>query len=311
MPSSVSLMSPSRPRRSEGNCSVSATGKRSSISICRLAAKRGQVGAPVVGLGRDRLLHQAGQEVGEIRGSTIAMPVPGKTPSRPGLPARLAPSCGRRCRRRAGGMRSTRLRGCGRSTGISAMTRPGIGREQQDAVAHQHRLLDIVGDHQMSRSAAAPRSTDRGGRCAAFRPSARRARRMARPSAAPWDGRRAPGRGRRAGASRPTVPSGRRFRSRRGRSGRSRRARACGAPSRRPRASRPISTFSSTVSQGNNAKVWNTNATCAAGPHLLAPDGDSPAGRRHQSGNNSQERRLSAAGPSQQCDDFIFFQRTG
>ena len=43
---------------------------------------------------------------------------------------------------------SRRLRGCGRSTLISATMRPGLEREHQDAVAHQHRLLDVVRDHQ-------------------------------------------------------------------------------------------------------------------------------------------------------------------
>ena len=43
---------------------------------------------------------------------------------------------------------SSRSRGCGRSTRISAATRPGIGREDEDAVAHQHRFLDIMGDDQ-------------------------------------------------------------------------------------------------------------------------------------------------------------------
>ena len=38
-----------------------------------------------------------------------------------------------------------------------------------------------------------------------------------------------------------------------------------------PCASRPISTFSSTVSQGNSAKLWNTIATSPAGPETSAP----------------------------------------
>jgi hypothetical protein len=36
-------------------------------------------------------------------------------------------------------------------------------------------------------------------------------------------------------------------------------------------ASRPISTFSSTVSQGKSAKVWNTIATSGAGPSTSRP----------------------------------------
>ena len=69
----------------------------------------------------------------------------------------------------------------------------------------------------------------------------------------------------------------RRSRSRRGRSGRSPPARACGARAGGTRcASRPISTFSSTVSQGKSAKVWNTIATSRAGPV------DRPAADRHR-----------------------------
>ena len=37
------------------------------------------------------------------------------------------------------------MRGCLRSTAISLNDAPGIGREQKDAVAHQHRFLDVVG----------------------------------------------------------------------------------------------------------------------------------------------------------------------
>src|SRR5262247_3323841 len=38
--------------------------------------------------------------------------------------------------------------------------------------------------------------------------------------------------------------------------------------------------------------------------HPFAPDRDNPPGRRHQSGNDSQQRRFSAARPSQQRDDL-------
>ena len=203
----------------------------------------------------------------------MEMPVPGKAPSRAGLPAgsRGHPRVDvvdQLAERRIEAV--ARLRQVDRDLGHDAA---GIGGEDQDAVAHQHRFLDVVRDHAGStRSACGLRSTGRAGRCAASRRSARRAPRTARPSAAPWDGPPARGRARPAGACRPTAPSDRRSRSRRGRSGRWRPARACGArPGSTRCASRPISTFSSTVSQGNSAKLWNTMATSAAGPATSAP----------------------------------------
>ena len=57
------------------------------------------------------------------------------------------------------------MRGCFRSTRDLADDAARIGREQQDAVAHQHRLLDIVGDqdHALDRQlAVAPKFEEVG-----------------------------------------------------------------------------------------------------------------------------------------------------
>src|ERR1700722_84761 len=74
-------------------------------------------------------------------------------------------------------------------------------------------------------------------------------------------------------------------------------------------ASRPISTFSRTVSQGNSAKVWNTMATSWAGPRPAAPaDRHLALAGRHEAGDDAQQGGLAAARAAEQRDDLILAQ---
>ena len=122
--------------------------------------------------------------------------------------------------------------------------------------------------------------------------------------------RPARGRSRRAGACRRTVRADRRFRSRRGRSGRWRPARACASPpAAGPCASSPSSTFSSTVSQGNSAKLWNTIAMPGAGPAIGWPRYSSapPLGRDRPAIRRSKVDLPEPERP-EQADDLAFLQ---
>ena len=86
-----------------------------------------------------------------------------------------------------------------------------------------------------------------------------------------------------------------------------RRSRRSRAPT--PSASRPASTFCSTVSHGNSAKVWNTIATPSAGRAAAGRDSHFTAGRLDQPGDDAQQRRLARAGTAEQPDDLAFAQR--
>ena len=102
------------------------------------------------------------------------------------------------------------------------------------------------------------------------------------------------------------------FRSRRGRWCRS----PCSARLRvsiawTPIARGPISTLSSTVSQGNSAKLWNTIATPSAGPvdRLAVERRRLPSVGRVRPEMMPQQRRLAAAGAAEQRDDLAGAQR--
>ena len=106
-----------------------------------------QVGLAVVGRRRPppRSARTAGSA--DTCVSTVPMPRPGRARRGTRALRPAARSSRRRCARPSRGTAGpARLRGCGRSTLISLDDAAGIAREQQDAVAHQHRLLDVVGD---------------------------------------------------------------------------------------------------------------------------------------------------------------------
>ena len=165
----------------------------------------------------------------------------------------------------------------------------GVGGEHQDAVAHQHRLLDVVRHHQdrLDRQLALA-TTGRSGRCAASRPSARRARengssissrfgmhdqRAREPDALAH----AAGQLLRIGALEAVEAD---------QVDRRLRPLLALAPAARPAPPGPSSTFSSTVSHGKSAKLWNTIATPCAGPR------NRPAAPEHLAlGRRQQARR--------------------
>ena len=110
--------------------------------------------------------------------------------------------------------RRRRIPGAARDAEIAARPRqrhvedfldPALAHDH-DAVGDQHRLVEIVGDEQDGLAGA--RHESAAARPASSRGSARRARRTARPSAAPWDRWRARGRCRRAAACRRTIGAG-------------------------------------------------------------------------------------------------------
>ena len=108
----------------------------------------GQVGLAVVGRGGD-LLEHAGERVGRDQRQRQAEAGAGRdgfAAGRLGLGALGHQRVDLSTSWRNSGSR--RSRGWGRGTAMSAAMRPGIGREHEDAVAHQHRFLDVVGDHQ-------------------------------------------------------------------------------------------------------------------------------------------------------------------
>ena len=77
-----------------------------------------------------------------------------------------------------------------------------------------------------------------------------------------------------------------------------------------PCASRPISTFCSTVSQGKSAKDWNTIATSGDGPTTLLPaivTSPPVAGIRPARMRSSVV--FPAAGAAEERDDFVLAQR--
>ena len=133
----------------------------------------------------------------------------------------------------------------------------GPGGDRDDPVGEVDRLVDRVGDEDHRGRRSAPRSA--GARSAGCRGSARRARRRARPSAAPRARPTARGRWRRAAASPPRAARGSGPRSRRGRTAPgSARARGRRSAAPTPRTSSAYSTFSSAVRQGNRAYCWKT-----------------------------------------------------
>ena len=83
------------------------------------------------------------------------------------------------------------------------------------------------------------------------------------------------------------------------------RARRGAPPAARPSGSSPSSTFSSTVSQGNRAKLWNTMAMDSVGPVSGRPrQRTSPADRAGQAGDDPQQAGLAGARAAQQADDL-------
>ena len=83
-----------------------------------------------------------------------------------------------------------------------------------------------------------------------------------------------------------------------------RRARRCRSACSIRRASSGTSTFSSTVSQGNSAKLWNTMATFGLdSPSGLPCHSTSPADGFGQAGEHAQQRGFARAGRPQQRDD--------
>ena len=81
-------------------------------------------------------------------------------------------------------------------------------------------------------------------------------------------------------------------------------ARRCRSACSMPRASSGTSTFSSTVSQGNSAKLWNTMATLGAHSASGLPcQRTSPAEGWRQPREHAQQRGLAGAGRAQQSDD--------
>ena len=149
--------------------------------------------------------------------------------------------------------RSARGRGSG--TAMISCTRPSL--HHHDAVGDQHRLVEVVGDEQDGLAGAGVDVEQLG--LHALRASARRARRTARPSAAPSGRWRARGRCRRAASCRRTTdaaggccesvrPTRSRYFSAVSRNG---------SP-RMPFISSPNITFCSAESQGSSSACWNT-----------------------------------------------------
>ena len=143
----------------------------------------------------------------------------------------------------------------------------GIGREQQDAVAHQHRFLDIVGDQNDAldrQLAVAPQFEEIGAQSFRRQHVERRERLVHQQNVRMNDERageadalaHAAGQFARIGGF-VTVEADEIDRGERPLA--DFRARAS------PSASSPSCTFSSTVSQGNSAKLWNTMAMPGAG----------------------------------------------
>ena len=139
--------------------------------------------------------------------------------------------------------------------------------------AHQHRLLDVVGDHQhrLHRQLAVGPQVDQVGAQRLGGQHVQRAERLVHQQQVGVHHQRARQPDALAHAAGEFLRD-RRSQTRPGRSGRSPLRPALPArPAGTPRASSPSSTFSCTVSQGNSAKLWNTMATPSAGPLTGVP----------------------------------------
>ena len=114
---------------------------------------------------------------------------------------RMSASTSWRSRRKAGSSMTSRVRSGGKAAAPPCPSDPGRpGREDDDAVGQEHRLVDVVGDEDHGLALDLPAARAAG---AATAPgSGRRAHRRARPSAAPAGRRRACGRWPPAGACR-------------------------------------------------------------------------------------------------------------
>ena len=158
---------------------------------------------------------------------------------------------------------SRRLRGCGSVTSISREDAAGIAAEHQDAVAHQHRLLDVVRDqdHALDRHAAlGPQIEEVGAQRLGGQHVERRERLVHQQDVR--DARPARARSRRAGACRRTARADRRTRSRPGRSGRWPRASACGSRPSACAALRVRAPRSRTPSATETARSSGTPSRC-------------------------------------------------
>ena len=180
----------------------------------------------------------------------------------------------------------------------SQMTRPGRLESRTIRSAEPGRLADVVRHEEHGELAARARSAP--ARRAGCRGSSRRARRTARPSAAPGCPGRGCGPARPAGACRRTA--------RAGACGRSRPGAPCAAarrpaPGARPGAARAAcsgtSTLPSTVSHGNSAGSWNIRPGSASPASV-----DRAAAEPVQPGDQVEQGALAAAGGADQADEL-------
>ena len=151
----------------------------------------------------------------------------------------------------------------------------GIGREHQNAVAHQHRFLDVVRHHQHGldrQPAFAPEIEQVGAQRLRGQHVERRKRLVHQQEVRMHDQR--PGKADALAHAAGQVPADRRD------SKPSRPIRSIAASARRrisglrqaQRLEARARRSCSTVSQGNSAKLWNTMATPVGGPLMVSPE---------------------------------------
>ncbi len=268
-PDSVSLMSPSASSAKRRSCSVLGDREQIVDLHVQVAASSGRSARPSM----RRRAATASIRPAIMLGDTAAAArrdagTEEMAPAR--LARRRAPSSARRCRRRAGGTAgSSRLRGCGRSTVISAATRrrdwSRTTRMRSDISTASSILCVTSGDRRDRQAPLDPQIEQVGAQGLGGQHVERRER-LVHQQHRRMHHQRAREADPLAHAARQLLRIGALEAVEADQVDGRQRALRCRSAGATPCASRPISTFCSTVSQGNSAKVWNTIATSARGP---------------------------------------------
>ena len=187
----------------------------------------------------------------------------------------------------------------------------GVRGEDEDAVAHQHRLFDVVGDHQdrLDRDAPLLPQVEQVGAQRLGGQHVERGERLVHQQDLRLHDQRAGEADALAHAAGKLLRIGGFEAVEADDVDRLQRAlarlvvRHALRPQARSRRCR------ARVSQGNSAKLWNTIATPSAGPSTGAPPmADGALGRPRQPGDDAQQRRLAAARTAEQRDDLARLQ---